>query len=171
MNLFYDALHYGLHFKIVSFVSCLIIKLSPYFGHFQMVQFSSVQFSHSVVSDSLWPHGLQHARLPCASPTPGACSNSCPLSWWCHSTISSSVDMGILNGIDYVDRYVHTDVRTFTHTCSQTQTHAHILTGNTGLIPGLGKYPGEGNGNALQYSCPENPMDRGVWQATVHGGA
>ena len=51
----------------------------------------SVQFSHSVVSDSLRPHGLQHARLPCPSPTPGACSNSCPSSWWCHPTISSSV--------------------------------------------------------------------------------
>ena len=38
-----------------------------------------------------------------------------------------------------------------------------------GLIPGLGKYPGEGNGNPFQYSCPENPMDRGAWQATVHG--
>ena len=50
-----------------------------------------VQFSHSVMSDSLWPHGLQHARLPCASPTPRACSNPCPLSWWCHPTISSSV--------------------------------------------------------------------------------
>ena len=52
----------------------------------------SVQFSHSVVSDSLWPHGLQHARLLCPSPTPGAYSNSCPLSRWCHPTISSSVD-------------------------------------------------------------------------------
>ena len=52
----------------------------------------SVQFSCSVVSDSLWPHGLQHARLPCPSPTPGACSNSCPSSWWCHPTILSSVD-------------------------------------------------------------------------------
>jgi len=51
----------------------------------------SVQFSHSVVSDSLRPHGLQHARLPCPSPTPEACSNSCPLNWWCHPTISSSV--------------------------------------------------------------------------------
>ena len=51
-----------------------------------------IQFSHSVVSDSLWPHGLQqHARLPCPSPTPGVCSNSCPSSWWCHPTISSSV--------------------------------------------------------------------------------
>ena len=50
-----------------------------------------VQFSHSVVSDSLQPHGLQHTRPPCPSPTPGVYSNSCPWSWWCHSTISSSV--------------------------------------------------------------------------------
>ena len=45
----------------------------------------------SVVSDSLQRHGLQHASLPCSSPTPGAYSNSCPLSWWCHPTTSSSV--------------------------------------------------------------------------------
>ena len=51
----------------------------------------SVQFKGSVLSDSLQPHGLQHARLPCPSPTPRACSNSNPLSWWCHKTISSSV--------------------------------------------------------------------------------
>ena len=49
------------------------------------------QFSHSVVSDSLRPHGLQHARLPCPSPTPQACSIPCPSSQWCHPTISSSV--------------------------------------------------------------------------------
>ena len=53
--------------------------------------FSSVQFSRSVMSNSLWPHGLQHTRLPCPSPTPRACSDSCPSSWWCHPTISSSV--------------------------------------------------------------------------------
>ena len=52
---------------------------------------SSVQFSHSVVSDSLWPHGLQHARRPCPSPTPGVYSNSCPLSRWCQPTILSSI--------------------------------------------------------------------------------
>ena len=51
----------------------------------------SFQFSHSVVSNSLRPHGLQHTRLPCPSPTPRACSNSCPSSRWCHLTISSSV--------------------------------------------------------------------------------
>ena len=53
--------------------------------------FSLVQFSCSVVSDSLWPHGLQHARLPCPSPTLRAYSNSCPLTQWYHPTISSSV--------------------------------------------------------------------------------
>ena len=47
-------------------------------------------FSSSVMSDSLQPHGRQHARLSCPSPSPRACSNSCPLSWWCHPTISSS---------------------------------------------------------------------------------
>ena len=47
--------------------------------------------SHSVMSDSLWPHGLQCARLPCSSPSPRACSNSCLSSWWCHPTISSYV--------------------------------------------------------------------------------
>ena len=52
---------------------------------------SSVQFNHSDLSDSLWPHGLQHTSLPCPSPNPGACSNSCPSSRWCHPTISSSV--------------------------------------------------------------------------------
>ena len=45
------------------------------------------QFSHSVMFDSLWLHGLQDTRLPCPSPTPRACSNSCPLSQWCHPTI------------------------------------------------------------------------------------
>ena len=54
------------------------------------IMYVSVQFSHSVMSDSLQPHGLQHARLLCPSPTPGVHSNSCSLSWWCHPTISSS---------------------------------------------------------------------------------
>ena len=52
---------------------------------------ASVQFSRSVMSDFLWPHGLQHVRLPYPSPTHEACSNSCPTSHWCHPTISSSV--------------------------------------------------------------------------------
>ena len=52
---------------------------------------NSVQFSRSVVSDFLWPHEPQHARPRCPLPIPGVYSNSCPLSWWCHLTISSSV--------------------------------------------------------------------------------
>ena len=57
----------------------------------EIFQFSSVQFSRSVVSDYLQPHESQHARPPCPSPTPRVHSNSCPSSWWCHPAISSSV--------------------------------------------------------------------------------
>ena len=58
---------------------------------FPLLWVLSVQLSHSVMSDSLWPHGLQHTRPPCPSPTPGAYPNSCPLSRWCQPTISPSV--------------------------------------------------------------------------------
>ena len=53
--------------------------------------FQLLLFSRSVMSNSLWPHGLQHTRIPCLSPFPRACSNSCPLNRWFHPTISSSV--------------------------------------------------------------------------------
>ena len=68
--------------QVVSFMSHLLCIF---------FQFSSVQFSCSVVSDSLRPHELQHARPPCPSPTPGVHSNSRPLNQWCHPSISSSV--------------------------------------------------------------------------------
>ena len=58
---------------------------------FEKLQFSSVQFGRSVVSDSLQPHEPQHARPPCPSPTPRIHPNPCPSSWWCHLTVSSSV--------------------------------------------------------------------------------
>ena len=61
------------------------------FLYFTDLSFGLLLFSRSVMSDSLWPHGLQHTRLPCPSPTPRACSNSCSSSQWCHPTISSSV--------------------------------------------------------------------------------
>ena len=67
----------------------LTIKLSR--DGRNILLFSSVHFSRSVLSNSLRPHGLHHVRLPCPSRTPGAYSNSCPLSQWCHATISSSV--------------------------------------------------------------------------------
>ena len=65
--------------------------MEKYSLYFQNEVFSSVQFSHSVVSDSLWPHESQHARLPCPSPTPRIHSDSHPASQWCHPVISSSV--------------------------------------------------------------------------------
>ena len=68
---------------------CISVKGQAQYSH--SVQFSSVQFSRSVVSDSSQPHGLQHTRPPCLSPAPGVYSNLCPLSRWCHPTISSSV--------------------------------------------------------------------------------
>ena len=58
---------------------------------FWFINEDSVQFSHSVMSDILWTHGLQHNRAPCPSPTPRVYTNSSPLSRWCHPTISSSV--------------------------------------------------------------------------------
>ena len=76
------------HQPLSKFPACCL----PYLWILDLpASINSVQFSHSVMSDSLWPHGLQHTRLPCPSPTPGACSNSCPLSQRCHPTISSSV--------------------------------------------------------------------------------
>ena len=80
----------ALEFPDYAFLACLFLHLlaesfSEYFSS------SSIQFSPSVVSHSLQTHGLQHARIPCPSPTPGACSNSCSSSWWCHPTTSPSV--------------------------------------------------------------------------------
>ena len=69
-----------------------LIKVQVYLNIWlYSVQLSWVQFSGSVISDSLRPHELQLARPPCPSPTPGVHSNSCPSSWWCHPAISSSV--------------------------------------------------------------------------------
>ena len=66
-------------------------NLYSYLTWHTKVNFSSVQFSCSVVSNSLWPHELQHTKPPCPSPTPGVYSNLRPSSWWCHPAISSSV--------------------------------------------------------------------------------
>ena len=71
---------YGVH---------LFFFIVPILGLYYI--FSSVQFSFSVMSDSLRPHEPQHARPPCPSPTPGVYPNLCPLNWWCHPTISSSI--------------------------------------------------------------------------------
>ena len=79
-------------FTMIWYVIKFIYNLSQSLSdlYFETFQFSSVQFSRSVVSDSLRPHEPQHTRPPCPSPTPGVYSNSCPLSQWCHPAISSS---------------------------------------------------------------------------------
>ena len=83
------------YFFITFYFSVNICKHSNKVIHilspFSLTQLKSVQFSRSVVSDSLWPHKLQHARPPCPSPTPGVHPNPCPSSRWCYPTISSSV--------------------------------------------------------------------------------
>ena len=84
------SLHFGEHISnhfYLKYINLLpLIALAPY-----CVAQSVSQFISSVMSDSLRPHELQHARPPCPSPTPGVHSNSCPSSWWCHAAISSSV--------------------------------------------------------------------------------
>ena len=72
-----------------SFVNCLLVSFAINLLCLIDDLCICLLFSHSVVSDSLQLHGLQHSRLPCPSPSPGACSNSCPSSQWCHPTISS----------------------------------------------------------------------------------
>ena len=121
------------------------------------VQFSSVQWLSSVVFCFLRSHGLQHARLPCPSPTPGVYANSCPLSWCTHT---------------------HTHTHTYMSVClspasvflgSSVVKNLSPNAGDIGLIPGLERSPGEGNGEPFQYSCLGNAMDRGAWWITVHG--
>ena len=83
--------------QIQSSIADFLMKLrftshtSFCFARWPSLQFSSVQFSRSVMSNTLWPHGMQHARPPCLSSTPGIYSNSCSLSQWCHPTMPSSV--------------------------------------------------------------------------------
>ena len=79
----------------ISRFSDIIYQIFPNMPNFDLLDpflnIQSVQFSCSVMSDSLWPHELQHARPPCPSTTPGVHPNSCPSSGWCHPAISSSV--------------------------------------------------------------------------------
>ena len=74
-------------YNLIILECCTVWELLDTCDHSQF----RFQFSHSVMSDSLWPHGLQDARPPCPAPTPGVYSNPCPSSQWCHPAISSSV--------------------------------------------------------------------------------
>ena len=166
------------------------------------------------MSDSLQPHRLQHARLPCPSLSPGICSNSCLLSLWCHPTILSPVApsphvlslaqhqaffqgagslhqvacigtsasilpvtvedwflLGLSGLISLLSKglsrvFFSTTVckhQFFSAQPSQVVKASACNVGEPGSFPGLGRSPGEGNGNPLQYSCLENSMDGGAW--------
>ena len=134
--------------SIIGRMENLFVWFKESFGRvYYLSIFSSVQFSRSLMSNSLQPHRLQRTRLPCLSPTPGACSNSCPLSQWCHPTISSPL-VPFSSCLQYLP--ASGDIR------------------DAYSIPGAGRSPGKGNGNPLQYSCLVNSVDRGSWWATVH---
>ena len=79
--------------RIIRQCKCVVLSIPPHSSLFFRFTLPDLLllFICLVVSDSLWPHGLQHVILPCPSLSPGVCSNSCPLSQWCHPTISSSV--------------------------------------------------------------------------------
>ena len=105
---------------------------------------SSVQFSRSVVSNSLWTHEPQHARPPCPLPTPRVYPNSCPSSQRCHPAISSQSL-----------RIKTSEIWSFPRGSDSKESTRNA--GVLGSIPRLGRCPGGGHGNPLQYSCLENP--------------
>ena len=86
-----EGISYPLQYSWDSLVAQLVKNPLTNWYLVEIVEFSSVWFSRSVVSNTLWPHGLHHARFSCPSPSRRVCSNSCPSSWWCHPNISSSV--------------------------------------------------------------------------------
>ena len=148
-----------------------------------------VQFSHcSVMLDSLWPHGLQHARLPCLSPSPGACSNSCPLSQWCHPNISSVIPFSSrlqsfpASGSFPRNQFFALGGLSIGASASASSEYSGLISFRIDCfdlfashLEKLARYyftrrsPGGGHGSPPQYSCLENPMGRGAWWATVHG--
>ena len=130
--------------------------------------FRSDQISRSVMSDSLRPHESQHARPPCPSPTPGVHWDSRPSSQWCHPAISSSV----VPFSSWLNSSQHQDI--FSEYSLVLALVVKNLPVNAGRlrdvssIPGWGRSPGGGHGNPLQYSCLQNAMGSGAWQATVY---
>ena len=149
-----------------SLISWLLVE--SYLGLSSI--WGSVQFSHSVVSNSLWPHGLQHVRPLCPSPTPRVYSNSCPLSRRCHPTISSSVIpfSSYLQSFPASGSFPTSQLFASGSQSIGASASASVLPMNiqdwfpVGLT-GLTRYSGEGNGNPLQCSYLENPMDGGAW--------
>ena len=127
--------------NIRAHLSLWIMVFSEYVCKSGIAESLLLLFSLSVVCDSLWPHELQHTRLTSPSLSPGVCSNSYPLKV---SQVALVVKSPPANAGDVRD---------------------------TGSIPGVGRFLGEGHGNPFQCSCVENPTGRGAWWATVHGAA
>ena len=150
------------------------------------------QFSGSVVSNSLWPYGLQHARLPCPAPAPGACSNSSPSSQWCHPSHPLSFpSLPVFNLSQHWGLFLRSQF--FTSGGQSITVSASVLPVNiqdwfplefNGLIlqskglSSLLQYPSSKASVLqhsaffivqLQYPCLENPINRGTWWATIHG--
>ena len=148
------------------------------------------------MSDSLRPHESQHARPPYPSPASGVHPDSRPLSQWCHPAISSFVVpfSSCPQSLPVSESFPMSQLFAWGGQSTGVSALASFLpkksqgwyiglpsssdgkesacnTEDPGLIPGLERCSGEGNSNPLQYSCLENPMDRGAWQATVHGVA
>ena len=148
--------------------------------------FSLVQFSHSVMSSTLQPHGLQHTKPLCPSQIPRACSNSCPLSQWCHSTISSSVISSCVQSFPASESFPMSQFFTsggqkycsFSFSISPSSEYSGLISFRMGFPGGsagkesahnagdLGRSPGEGNGSSVQFSGLENSMG-----CIVHGVA
>ena len=118
-----------------------------------------VQFSCSVVSDSLRPHGLQHARPSCPSPAPGAYSNSCPLSRWCHPTISSSV----VPFSTHLQSFLVSTLNLWSFWASQVALVAKNPPAKRSRCHHWVRIPWRRAWQPTPYSCLENAMDRGAW--------
>ena len=121
-------------------------------------------FSCSVMSDSLRPHGLQHARFPCPSPSPRTCSNSCPSSQWYHPTISSSV-VPFSSCLQSFPASGSFPMSWLFPSYGSADKESACNVGDLGSISGLGRSPGEGKGYPLQYSGLENSISQSwyIW--------
>ena len=89
ISLFCVLIWMGSHFACIYFIQQISWWFHDISVKYNLI-FTLLLFSHPVVSKSLWPHGLQHTRPLCPSPSPKVCPSSCPLHWWCHPVISSS---------------------------------------------------------------------------------
>ena len=165
----------------------LSVSIIYAFRQMARTEAASVQFSHSVVSDSLRPHESQHARPSCPSPTPRVHSNLCPSSRWCikpsHPLSSLSPPAPVPPSIKVFSNESTLCMRwpkywSFSFSISASNEHPGLICFRMDWLdllwgcigdaidmsssPGLGWSPGEGNDNLLQYSYLGNPMDRGA---------